>query len=75
MRHRNCKFFLGCNQEHSRFNWNVLMSGVSSKAFDQIPVYVGGTFIDIPTGGKDRAISTFAGPLTPQNFVNTVITV
>jgi len=51
------------------------MSGVSSKAFDQIPVYVGGTFIDIPTGGKDIAISTFAGPLTPQNFVNTVITV
>jgi len=50
------------------------MSGVSSKAFDQIPVYVGGTFIDIPTGGKDRAISMFAGPLTPENFVNAVIT-
>jgi hypothetical protein len=50
------------------------MSGVSSKAFDQIPVYVGGTFIDIPTGGKDRAISMFAGPLTPENFVNALIT-
>jgi hypothetical protein len=74
VRHRNCKFFLGCNQEHSRFNWNVLMFGVSSKAFDQIPVYVRGTFIDIATFGKNRAISTFESPIAPQDYVSAVIT-
>ena len=40
MRHRNCKLFFGCNKVHSWFNWNLLMFGVGSKTFDQIPVYV-----------------------------------
>ena len=50
------------------------MFGVGSKTFDQIPVYVRGTFIDIATFGKNRAISTFESPIAPQDYVSAVIT-